>query len=83
MLVTVDVSQYKAAVKFIVDNNSYLTDKNEEDIKKILDNLIAQAVRRNSIVSTAGFTVSHYEDVIDISVNPSVSQEIFYMEVNV
>jgi len=84
MLVMVDVSQYKAAVEFIMENNKYLTHKEEADIRKVLNGLIIDAIEYECTMGTAGILIVPCEEnTVDIYVNPAVSQGAFYMEVNV
>lgn len=84
MLVTVDISQYKAAVKFIMENNKYLTHKEEADIREMLNKLIRDAVKYECTMGTAGILIVPCEEnTVDIYVNPDVSEGAFYMEINV
>lgn len=84
MLVTVDISQYKAAVKFIMENNTYLTHKEEANIREILNKLIRDSVNHECTMGTAGILIVPCEEnTVDIYVNPAVSEGAFYMEINV
>lgn len=84
MLVTVDISQYKAAVKFIMENNTYLTHKEEANIREILNKLIRDSVKDECTMGTAGILIVPCEEnTVDIYVNPAVSEGAFYMEINV
>lgn len=84
MLVTVDIPQYKAAVKFIMENNKYLTHKEEADIREMLNKLIRDAVKCECTMGTAGILIVPCgENTVDIYVNPDVSEGAFYMEINV
>jgi len=67
MLVTVDISQYKAAVKFIMENNTYLTHKEEADIREMLNKLIRDAVKCECTMGTAGILIVPCEEnTVDI-----------------
>lgn len=85
--VCIDVDQYKAAIKYIAENNPY-ADQDEEYVRSRLDTLIKDAFSNKAgEVASLGLRVCCYdynEDethaTCEIYVDPAVGGDHFYIE---